>query len=197
MSDPPRLRFWKVLGLSESFKLSQRQSLKHHISALWLLLPGTAIALVSFLTITNSACGCGDGSGEGKAFVGALQRAQQAYFIEHHSLATSLETLKIGLPTETQNYQIQIRVTETAAFHFAIPKVARVNDTISIDQFPITKVQSKHPLPGYVSAVFVLPTTPKSFQTILCQTDASGRVQLNEPILRNGVPTCAPGTHPL
>lgn len=197
MFDLLHSRFWQEIGLSKSFKLSQRQNLKHKISVLWLLFPAGAIAVASFLTIANSACGCGDGSSSGKAFVGALQRAQQAYFLENNSLATALETLNIGLPRETQNYRIQILATETASFHFAIPKIDRVNPTRSIGSFNMGKVASKHPLPGYVSAVFVLPTTPKSVQTILCQTDDLGRVQLNEPILRHGVPTCAPGTHPL
>ena len=45
---------------------------------------------------------------EGKGYVGAMSRAQQAYYLEHEKFANSLEELNIALPAETSNYRYQI-----------------------------------------------------------------------------------------
>ncbi len=45
---------------------------------------------------------------EGKHYVGAMNRAQQAYYLENEQFAGSIEELNIGLPLETPNYQYQI-----------------------------------------------------------------------------------------
>ena len=45
---------------------------------------------------------------EGKNYVGAMTRAQQAYYLENEQFADSIEELNIGLPPETPNYQYHI-----------------------------------------------------------------------------------------
>ncbi len=58
-----------------------------------------AIALPSFLS-----CGAKAKNSEGKSYVGATVRAQQAYRLEHSYFASTFTDLKIGLPTQTVNY---------------------------------------------------------------------------------------------
>lgn len=198
MSNSPQSRFWKALELSESFKLSKARHSTPRISLFWLLLPGTAIAVFSYFAIgIDPACGCRGGTAEGKAFVGALQRAQHAYFLDNHTFAPSLEALKVGLPAETEDYRMAMHATKTAAFHYAIPKFDRTPATGAMGNLLQRKVDSKQDLHGVVSAVFVVPTHPPSIQTILCIADTAGNVPLEAPALRSGIPTCAFGTHPL
>ncbi|MGB7058920.1 MAG: type IV pilin-like G/H family protein [Geitlerinemataceae cyanobacterium] len=58
-----------------------------------------AIALPSFLSQANKAK-----QSEGKSFVGAINRAQQAYRLENNSFTGNFEKLGVGLPTKTNNY---------------------------------------------------------------------------------------------
>lgn len=59
----------------------------------------SAIALPSFLNQAAKAK-----QSEAKQFVGAVNRAQQAFRIENSSFATDVAKLGIGLPTSTTNY---------------------------------------------------------------------------------------------
>jgi type IV pilus assembly protein PilA len=161
----------------------------------YLLLPSTAIALALLVRIdTPSACACGN---VGKAFVGSAMRSQQAYLLEHHSLPPSIEALRLGFPADLKTYQFAVRVTETAVFNSAIPKADRLYNTLSIGSFTILKFESDLELKSFISAVFVQKNNPGSSKTILCQADVAGIIQPGTPILRDGIPTCAPGTHPL
>lgn len=59
----------------------------------------SALALPSFLSQAAKTK-----QSEAKTFVGAINRAQQAYRMENASFTTDTTTLKIGLTTETVNY---------------------------------------------------------------------------------------------
>lgn len=58
-----------------------------------------AIALPSFLNQAAKAK-----QSEASTYVGSLNRAQQAYYIENGKFAEDLDTLNAGVPTETQSY---------------------------------------------------------------------------------------------
>jgi type II secretory pathway pseudopilin PulG len=62
-----------------------------------------AIALPSFLSQANKAK-----QSEAKTYIGSMNRAQQAYRLEHPKFANSLEELKVGIQPETENYRYQI-----------------------------------------------------------------------------------------
>jgi type II secretory pathway pseudopilin PulG len=47
---------------------------------------------------------------EAKATVGAVNRAQQAYYLEQNRFANAMVELKIGLPNDTKNYQYKVWV---------------------------------------------------------------------------------------
>lgn len=70
----------------------------------------SALALPSILSRAAKAK-----QSEAKTFVGAINRAQQAYRMENKSFATNTTTLKIGLPTETVNYAYIITTDTTTA----------------------------------------------------------------------------------
>jgi len=62
-----------------------------------------AIALPSFLNQAAKAR-----QSEAKNAVGAVMRQQQAHRLENGAFATDFEELKIGLPTQTDNYEYSI-----------------------------------------------------------------------------------------
>ena len=62
-----------------------------------------AIALPSFLNQAAKAK-----QSEAKSYVGSVNRAQQAYRLEHADFATDTITLEIGIPTQTTDYKYAI-----------------------------------------------------------------------------------------
>ncbi|MDB9306653.1 type IV pilin-like G/H family protein [Nodularia spumigena CS-591/12] len=64
----------------------------------------SAIALPSFLNQAAKAR-----QSEAKSFVGAVNRAQQAYRIENTTFGGTYEDLEIGLPTLTENYEYTLQ----------------------------------------------------------------------------------------
>ncbi len=42
--------------------------------------------------------------GEGKTYVGSMNRAHQAYFVDNNKFATKLEELELGIKSETEDY---------------------------------------------------------------------------------------------
>ena len=63
----------------------------------------SAIALPSFLNQANKAR-----ESEAKQYVGSLNRAQQAQFLERSTFTTSFGTLGLGISTATTNYSYSI-----------------------------------------------------------------------------------------
>jgi type IV pilus assembly protein PilA len=85
-----------------------------------------AIALPSFLSQAAKAK-----NSEGKSYVGATLRAQQAYRLENTSFTTAFTDLKIGLPTKSTNFTYNIITgTVTEADINALP-----TDTASLKSF--------------------------------------------------------------
>lgn len=60
---------------------------------------------------------------EARNYIGAMNRAQQAYRLEQNSFTNSLTELGIGIRQETENYSYGLRLLdETAVQHTATPK---------------------------------------------------------------------------
>ena len=127
-------------------------------------------------------CACGPNS-EAKQYIGTMNRAQQVYLLdskdgdETGEFANEIDKLGLGIARETKNYKYLLRATDTATFHYAIPKNEK--------------------LKAYVGSVFVVQTAESGTLAILCEADSPGKVLLAEPKLSNAVPTCATGTEPL
>ncbi|MEH2331852.1 type IV pilin-like G/H family protein [Nostoc sp.] len=63
----------------------------------------SAIALPSFLNQANKAK-----QSEAKQYSGSMNRAQQAYFLENGAFTTGLNTLGMGIKSQTENYVYDI-----------------------------------------------------------------------------------------
>jgi type IV pilus assembly protein PilA len=82
-----------------------------------------AIALPSLLGQVNKAK-----QSEAKNNVGAVNRAQQAFFLENQVFATSLQALQAGIKTQTDNYSYLITTTTANASSFVVVRAtARKN----------------------------------------------------------------------
>jgi type IV pilus assembly protein PilA len=137
----------------------------------------SAIALPSFLDCSLKAR-----QSEGKQYLGSMNRAQQAYFVEKGAFSNSVNALAIGLKTQTTNYKYSTLSIKNAAFSYAVSSHE-------------TKI-----LTSYVGAVFLVPVSPyndKTTVSILCAANSPGKTQPANPILQNNVPVCAAGTEPL
>jgi type II secretory pathway pseudopilin PulG len=139
-----------------------------------------AIALPSFMGASE---GGKDKTVEARQYVGSMNRAQEALFIEKSAFATSFDALGLGIKTETTNFKYSIRATKKAAFNYA---VAKEND-----------------LKSYVGGVFLVPA--KNFEpnaakekitttSILCEADFPGTIKPGEPTYENGKIACGKGT---
>ncbi|MBD1829495.1 type IV pilin-like G/H family protein [Microcoleus vaginatus GB1-A2] len=140
-----------------------------------------AIALPSFLV---SGCqGCKSKTREAKQYVGSMNKAQQAVFIEKSAFDTSVNALGLGIKTETPHFKYSIRATKKAAFNYAVSK--------------------QKDLKSYVGGVFLVPA--KNFDpnaakeeitttSILCETDSPGTIKPAEPTYENGKIACGKGT---
>lgn len=121
---------------------------------------------------------------EGKLFVGSLNRAQQAYYLENHKFATTIEQLGIGIKAETENYRYQI--------------ISQPNHPQSV----MMTATAKHPeLRSYTGAVFIFNVQGES-TTIqgTCETDSPSPTppaMPMPPINPEGRVQCLSGSHPL
>jgi len=141
-----------------------------------------AIALPSFLVSGGGGC-IPPKPGEAIQYVGSMNRAQEALFIEKSAFATSFDALGLGIKTETTNFKYSIRATKKAAFNYA---VAKEND-----------------LKSYVGGVFLVPAKkiePNAAKekitttSILCEADFPGTIKPAEPTYENGKIACGKGT---
>jgi type IV pilus assembly protein PilA len=141
-----------------------------------------AIALPSFLVSGGGGC-IPPQTGEARQYVGSMNRAQEALFIEKSAFATSFDALGLGIKTETTNFKYSIRATKKAAFNYAVAK--------------------EKSLQSYVGGVFLVPA--KNFESkaakekitttsILCEADFPGTIKPGDPTYENGKIACGKGT---
>ena len=142
-----------------------------------------AIALPSMMAMVSRPK-----QSEGKNNIGAINRAQQAYFLYYGKFSDSLADLGIGMRTQTEKYDYSIRVTPSAVFNYAIPR--------------------KKDIKGYVGAVFPIPGNEATGEiltgAIACESQSpdwlsnSSNIQRpGEPIVRGKVIECPPNTRDL
>ncbi len=99
---------------------------------------------------------------EGQQYLGSINRAQQAYFLERNEFADDLDALMIGMPSETENYQFSV-----------VPQPDATRSVVAIAQ---AKTEGLH---SYTGAVFIVDvpspdgssTTNQTTVAILCETE--------------------------
>ncbi|MEG4107851.1 type IV pilin-like G/H family protein [Microcoleus sp. S13_C5] len=117
---------------------------------------------------------------EAKMYVGSMNRAQQALFIETSAFATSVNTLGIGIKTETTNFKYSVSATKQIAFNYG--------------------VSTNEKLRSYNGGVFVIRIKPNKAQdaitteTILCRADKPGTATPLSPTIQNNKLVCGSGT---
>ncbi len=142
------------------------------------------IGILSAMALPSLICyrGCWSTNvkqSEAKAYLGSMNRAQQAKYAENGAFSNSITALDLGIETQTINYNYSALATKNAAFSYG---VARSNN-----------------LRSYVGAVFLVPVSPEANSTkttvsMLCQANSPGNIQPANPILQNDVPVCAAGS---
>jgi len=78
----------------------------------------SAIALPSFLNQANKAK-----QSEAKQYVGSMNRAQQAYYLENSEFGSNVDVLGLGIQTQTTNYSYSVALDDpnTAVNQFGTP----------------------------------------------------------------------------
>jgi prepilin-type N-terminal cleavage/methylation domain-containing protein len=132
----------------------------------------SAIALPSFLNQANKAK-----QSEAKQYAGSMNRAQQAKFAEDGAFVSTVDSLGIGIKTQTSNYTYTITNTPASSI------VANIANP------------SSAALKGYTGNVaLVIPTgqTDATTVAILCETTSAGASGAPGAIAANNV-TCGGG----
>ena len=113
--------------------------------------------------------------------IGAMNRAQQAYYLENMDFADSIPSLGVGIPNATVNYEYLIRRDRGAVFNYAIP---RFED-----------------LKAYVGGVFLVSSDSEPSEiftlSILCEAKYPGATPPHRPIARGHSLECPPNTIPV
>ncbi len=119
----------------------------------------SAIALPSFLNQANKAK-----QTEAKTYVGSMNRAQQAYYLENNKFADNSDfgNLGLGIATQTQNYQYKITGGGTGVSNVT-------NQAVLVD--------AKAPLKAYIGGVMVgtqAATSEATTLAVLCEAAKAG-----------------------
>ncbi|MBW4673451.1 MAG: type IV pilin-like G/H family protein [Desmonostoc geniculatum HA4340-LM1] len=127
----------------------------------------SAIALPSFLNQANKGK-----QSEAKQYSGSMNRAQQAYFLENGSFTTELNSLGMGIRSQTENYVYEITGDGTGVG----------NNGYSL----------KAPLKSYLGVVALSIQSGTSEATtlaVLCESDAVGALSAGVNPAFGGTPT--------
>lgn len=143
----------------------------------------SAIALPSFLNQANKAR-----QSEAKTYVGSMNRAQQAFYLENATFTTDMSSLGLGIQPTTQNYDYTIGTSAntTAA-------------NGSVAQNKGTALQTA--LKGYSGGVALTSVAgnPNDITTsaILCEADSIGTAAPADTTGSSTAVTCGGGTSPI
>jgi serine/threonine protein kinase len=118
---------------------------------------------------------------EARQNVGAMNRAQKAYFLGHNEFTASVPKLGLGIGTPTKNYQYSIRATPLAVFNYATPREKKIK--------------------GYVGAVFLTSDLESKGEIVtvelVCETNSPVTKRPAEPIVQGNFVECPPNTKSL
>lgn len=107
-------------------------------------------------------------------YVGSMNRAQQAYYLDHEKFASSLEDLNLSIDPEAKNYIFFTVNFRQAAFNYGIPAGA-------YNYEPQTKTWRR----AYIGGVFLTKvpgTNELTTEAIICRAEVSGVRAIEPPI---------------
>jgi uncharacterized caspase-like protein/type II secretory pathway pseudopilin PulG len=133
-----------------------------------------AIALPSFL---NQDQALKAKQSEAKSYMGVINRAQQAFYLEQSKFASTIEELELGIRSETKNYKYKIFIADKTK-------------TLA------TATAQEDKLKSYTGAVFVIhiPDGYGTTITKICETIHPSRTPPEMPHLVGSEIQCAPGS---
>ena len=105
-----------------------------------------AIALPSFLNQANKAK-----QSEARTYVGSINRAQQAYYLENNGFSDKLDLLGLGVASQTANYKYVISRATTGAGASGAGPYATAQALPSVESAPSDAAAVK----GYVGGVIL------------------------------------------
>jgi serine/threonine protein kinase len=121
---------------------------------------------------------------EAKIYVGAMNRAQQAYYLEYRGFSNSVEELGLGIQTKTENYDYSAHVK-----HRGTPK--EFKEFKESNEFVLNyAISHKDNLKSYVGIVFVTKAKPidtigdEVTMAVLCEADSPGSTPPSAPVLQ-------------
>ncbi len=126
----------------------------------------SAIALPSFLNQANKAK-----QSEAKTYVGSMNRAQQAYYLENSDFAPEVADLGLGIQTSTENYSYTVNLAVATGTG---------NGSVATNK----AVSQKVALKGYAGGVglaSVTGTTDKTTMAVLCEASTAGTADTLTP----------------
>ena len=92
---------------------------------------------------------------EGKTYIGAMNRAQQAYYLENNKFGTTIAQLGIGIKPETESFNYQI-----------LPQGNGTQNVMNTAKAKLPKLHS------YTGAVFVIENNGENItRAAICETD--------------------------
>ena len=106
-----------------------------------------------------------------KQYVAAMNKAQQAYYIQNTGFTSSVSNLGLGIKPDTANYQYSINTENKAVFNYAVSNQAN--------------------LKSWVGGVFL---AGNKTQTILCLNVAPGKIKPVNPMYDGRDLYCGAGT---
>jgi type II secretory pathway pseudopilin PulG len=119
---------------------------------------------------------------EAKQNIRAMNRAQQAYYLENDKYSSSITDLGLGINPETENYSYTTSASGSGMQARAI----------------LTATSKKDGLKSYVGGVFVIESSgqPKEILSIaiVCEGNTPSTSRLAPPSLIGGQPQCASGS---
>jgi type II secretory pathway pseudopilin PulG len=127
---------------------------------------------------------------EAKTYVGTLNKAQQAYFVEKNNWGQNIDVLGIGINTETDNYRYGTQIVSSIR-------------TANIKNYPGISVQTglakKEGLKSYVGVVYLSNTSSNDVNSLslLCESNEPTSNASGLPKFDGNTMLCPDGYNPL
>lgn len=143
-----------------------------------LFLVGVFVVIAPHVLVSKSnPDGCLPPGSEARQNIGAMNRSQQAYFLDQNQFTNSFQELGVGIKNQTERYSYSIRKKDKYVIHYATAKLDSLKSYVG----------------GVYRASEKIEGIPEEMtHTILCETKFASRTQAADPIYQNGVLTCDP-----
>ena len=135
----------------------------------------SAIALPSFLNQANKAK-----QSEAKTYIGSMNRAQQAYYLENSRFINAIPSLGLGVASSTANYAYSITGGDSATASSATNKATATSASLK----------------GYAGGVAltdVVGSTDKTTSAVLCEASTAGTSDPADASATDDEVTCGTG----